>query len=100
MVARSARESAWIPFVFGPEAVAPADLGAGRVDRDKPSAARLYALAVTGRPALTAPVAAHAGGVHDGTDHGVNVVGVDLRHFLTRVSAVTAFATNGDVTDL
>lgn len=40
-------------------------------------------------------------GVHEGTDHGITVVGPDLPHFLELLLAATAaFADDGSVTDL
>jgi hypothetical protein len=59
----------------------------------------LYALAVTDGRVFRLREAACAGGVYDGTDEGVTVVGTDLRHFLERfLGAVTAFATDGSIT--
>jgi hypothetical protein len=61
----------------------------------------LYAMAVTDGRVFRIQDASYVGGVYDGTNRGVTVVGTDLSDFLERLlDAVTGFAPNGDITDL
>lgn len=61
----------------------------------------LYAMAVTDGRVFRVRDAGYVGGVYNGTDRGITIVGADLRDFLERLlSAVTAFAADGVITDL
>jgi hypothetical protein len=61
----------------------------------------LYAVAVTDGRVFRLQDASYIGGVYDSTTRGITVVGEDLRDFLERfLTAVNAFAVNGDITDL
>jgi hypothetical protein len=61
----------------------------------------LYAMAVADGRVFRLQDASYVSGVYNGTDRGITVVGADLRDFLERLlSAVTAFAANGAITDL